>query len=171
MTWKQLTERDCREWKWIWCEICHACSKPGTWKGAHCCGYCRCNCMLIKNLMILMTQGPKVIPQKYFPIDYSAVTHIHERIDSGTFPGTIIKQLLRLERETIISIYFFQTQVLSIHFQDTACRTKHKLRKQLTSTNINGNVTKNPNIEFKVMMFLKRENIYNEQYILPELFI
>ena len=35
MTWKQLTERDCREWKLsainphdrhTWCEICHACS-------------------------------------------------------------------------------------------------------------------------------------------------
>ena len=44
MTWKQLTERDRREWKlWaidplnrhteIWCEICHACSKQATWKG------------------------------------------------------------------------------------------------------------------------------------------
>ena len=47
MTWRQLTERDRREWKLsiidphnrdnleIWCEICHACSKPATWKGAH----------------------------------------------------------------------------------------------------------------------------------------
>ena len=44
MTWKQLTERDCREWKlsaidphdrYTWCEICHECSKPATWKGAH----------------------------------------------------------------------------------------------------------------------------------------
>ena len=44
--WKQLTERDCRDWKLstidphdrhleIWCEIRHACSKPATWKGAH----------------------------------------------------------------------------------------------------------------------------------------
>ena len=40
MTWKQLTERDCREWKVsangpsIWCEICHSVrySKPVTWK-------------------------------------------------------------------------------------------------------------------------------------------
>ena len=50
MTWKQLTERDRREWKLsaidphdrhleIWCEICHACSKPVAWKGIHCCGY------------------------------------------------------------------------------------------------------------------------------------
>ena len=66
MTWKQLTERDCREWKlsaidphdrdtWIiWCEICHACSKPVAWKGAHCCGYCPCTCTLIKNLMMMM---------------------------------------------------------------------------------------------------------------------
>ena len=47
MIWKQLTERDCREWRLsaidphdrhleIWCEICHACSKPVAWKGAHC---------------------------------------------------------------------------------------------------------------------------------------
>ena len=46
MRWKQLTERDCREWKlsainphdretWRSGEICHACSKPAIWKGAH----------------------------------------------------------------------------------------------------------------------------------------
>ena len=46
MTWKQLTERDCREWKlsaidphdrhtWRSGEICHVCSKPAIWKGAH----------------------------------------------------------------------------------------------------------------------------------------
>ena len=67
MTWKQLTERDCREWKlsavdphdrdtWTWCEICYACSKPVTWKGAHCCGYCPCTCTLIKNLMMMMME-------------------------------------------------------------------------------------------------------------------
>ena len=50
MTWKQLTVRDPREWKlsaidphdrdtWRSGEICHACSKPVAWKGAHCCGY------------------------------------------------------------------------------------------------------------------------------------
>ena len=42
MTWKQLTERDCREWKLsainphdrhTWSEICHACSKPAIRKG------------------------------------------------------------------------------------------------------------------------------------------
>ena len=42
MKWKQLTERDGREWKLLaidphdrhtWCEICHACSKPTAWKG------------------------------------------------------------------------------------------------------------------------------------------
>ena len=61
MTWKLLTERDCREWKVsaidphdIWCEISHACSKPVAWKGAHCCGYGPCTCMLIKNLMMMM---------------------------------------------------------------------------------------------------------------------
>ena len=36
------------------CEICHACSKPVTWKGAHCCGYCPCTCTLIKNPMMMM---------------------------------------------------------------------------------------------------------------------
>ena len=65
MTLKQLTERDCREWKlsaidphdrYTWCEICHKCSKPTTWKGAHWCGCCLCTCMLIKNpLMMMMT--------------------------------------------------------------------------------------------------------------------
>ena len=57
MTWKQLTERDCREWKLsainphdreIWCEICLECSKPAIWKGAHWCGCCPCTCTLIK---------------------------------------------------------------------------------------------------------------------------
>ena len=45
-------QRDGREWKlsainpqdrhtWIWCEICHACSKPAIWKGGlHWCGCC-----------------------------------------------------------------------------------------------------------------------------------
>ena len=32
-----------------WCEICHACSKPAIWKGAHWCGCCPCTCRLIKN--------------------------------------------------------------------------------------------------------------------------
>ena len=65
MTWKQLTERDYREWKvstidphdrhtWRSGVICHGCSKPATWKGAHWCGCCPCTCMLIKNL------GPNV---------------------------------------------------------------------------------------------------------------
>ena len=62
MTWKQLTERNCREWKLsainphdrrTWCEICHACSKPAVWKGAHWCGCCPCTCTLIKNPIIL----------------------------------------------------------------------------------------------------------------------
>ena len=44
MTWKQLTEKDCRERK-IWYEICHACSKPAIWKGAHWCGCCPWICM------------------------------------------------------------------------------------------------------------------------------
>ena len=60
MTWKQLTERDCREWKTyleIWCEICHACSKPAIWKGAHWCGCCPCTCMLIKNLIMIYDGG------------------------------------------------------------------------------------------------------------------
>ena len=38
----------------IWCEICHACSKPVTCKEAHCCGYCPCTCMLIKNPMMMI---------------------------------------------------------------------------------------------------------------------
>ena len=66
MTSKQLTERDCREWKLsainphdrhtleIWCEICHVCSKPAIWKGAHWCRCCPCTCTLIKNLIMIM---------------------------------------------------------------------------------------------------------------------
>ena len=38
----------------IWCEICYACSKPATWKGAQWCGCCPCTCMLIKNWMMMM---------------------------------------------------------------------------------------------------------------------
>ena len=41
----------------IWCEICHTCSKPATWKRALWCGSCPCTCTLIKNsLMMMMTQ-------------------------------------------------------------------------------------------------------------------
>ena len=57
MTWKQLTEKDCREWKpsaivphdhnlEMCYEIYHACSKPVTWKGTH--------CTLIKKPMMMM---------------------------------------------------------------------------------------------------------------------
>ena len=37
-----------------WCEICHACSKPAIWKGAHWCGCCPCTCTLVKNLIMMM---------------------------------------------------------------------------------------------------------------------
>ena len=60
MTWKQLTERDRREWKLS--AINHhdrhtwrsgACSWPAIWKGAHWCGCCPCTCTLIKNLIMI----------------------------------------------------------------------------------------------------------------------
>ena len=67
MTWKQLTERDRRElklsainphdrdtWRSGVTQICHACSKPVAWKGAHCCGYGPCTCTLIKKPMMMM---------------------------------------------------------------------------------------------------------------------
>ena len=38
----------------IWCEICHACSKPAIWKGAHWCGCCPCACTLIKNPIMMI---------------------------------------------------------------------------------------------------------------------
>ena len=38
----------------IWCEICHACSKPATWKGAHWCGCCPCIYWLIKSPMMMI---------------------------------------------------------------------------------------------------------------------
>ena len=61
MTWKQLTERDRREWKlsaidphdrdtWRSGVIF---AMPIAWKGAHCYGYGPCTCTLIKNLMML----------------------------------------------------------------------------------------------------------------------
>ena len=37
----------------IWCEICHARSKPAISKGAHWCGCCPCTCTLIKNLIMI----------------------------------------------------------------------------------------------------------------------
>ena len=37
----------------MWCKICHACSKPAVWKGAHWCGFCPCTGMLIKNLIMI----------------------------------------------------------------------------------------------------------------------
>ena len=67
MTWKQLTERDCREWKLsaidphdrdTWrsgVRSANACSKPVAWKGAHCCGYGPYT--LIKNPMMMMMMG------------------------------------------------------------------------------------------------------------------
>ena len=36
-----------------WCEICHACSKPAIWKGAHWCRCCHCTCTLIKNPIMI----------------------------------------------------------------------------------------------------------------------
>ena len=41
----------------IWCEICHACSKPAIWKGGHWCGCCPCICTLIKNLIMIWWYG------------------------------------------------------------------------------------------------------------------
>ena len=59
MTWKQLTERDCREWKLLaisphdrnmWRS---GGSKPAIWKGSHLCGCCPSICTLIKNLIMI----------------------------------------------------------------------------------------------------------------------
>ena len=66
MTWKQLTERDCREWKlsaidphdrdtWrsgVRSGMRAASQLPG--RGVHCCRYCPCSCTLIKNPMMMM---------------------------------------------------------------------------------------------------------------------
>ena len=63
MIWKQLAERDCREWNsqlsTLMIEICgdlvcYGCSKPAIWKGAHWCGCCPCTCTLIKNMIMMM---------------------------------------------------------------------------------------------------------------------
>ena len=63
MIWKQLTERDCREWKFltlmidihgdlVW-DLPYVQQAWATWKGAHWCGCCPCTCMLIKNLLMM----------------------------------------------------------------------------------------------------------------------
>ena len=44
----------------IWCEICHACSKPAIWKGAHLCGCCPCTCTMNRN-PIMMKFLPSII--------------------------------------------------------------------------------------------------------------
>ena len=65
MTWKQLTERDCREWKlsaidphdrdtWRSGVRSAMCEHPSYLEGAHCCGYCPCTCTFIKNPMMMM---------------------------------------------------------------------------------------------------------------------
>ena len=54
----------------IWCEICHVCSKPAIWKGAHWCGCCPCTCTLIKNLIIIMSDWYHF----YFPQIYTDFT-------------------------------------------------------------------------------------------------
>ena len=61
MTLKQMTERDCREWKLsaidphdrnTWRFGVRSAMCAVTWKGANCCGYCPCTCALIQNLMM-----------------------------------------------------------------------------------------------------------------------
>ena len=66
LTWKQLTERDCREWKLsaidphdrhtyrfrVRCAMRAARQLPG--RGAHWCGCCPCICTLIKHSMMMM---------------------------------------------------------------------------------------------------------------------
>ena len=66
MTWKQLTERDCREWKLsainphdrrTWRSGVRSTMRVANqiiWKGAHWCGCCPCTCTLIKNPIMIM---------------------------------------------------------------------------------------------------------------------
>ena len=62
MTWKQLTERDRREWKLsaidphdrdTWRSGVRSAMRAAS-QGAHCCGYGPYTCMLIKNPMMMM---------------------------------------------------------------------------------------------------------------------
>ena len=62
MTWKQLTERECREWKLsainphdrdTWRLGVRSAMRAAR-KGAHCSCHCPCTCTLIKNLMMMM---------------------------------------------------------------------------------------------------------------------
>ena len=65
MTWKQLTERDCREWKLspstlmidipgdlVWYLTCV--QQASYLEGSHWCGCCPCTCTLVKNLIMMM---------------------------------------------------------------------------------------------------------------------
>ena len=63
MTWKQLTERDGREWKLsaidphdrdTWRSGVRSAMHAVAWKGAHCCRYGPCTCTLIKIMMMMM---------------------------------------------------------------------------------------------------------------------
>ena len=65
MTWKQLTERDCREWKLLainphdrhtWRSGVRSAMRASSQlsgRGAHWCGCCPCTCMLIKNPIMI----------------------------------------------------------------------------------------------------------------------
>ena len=65
MTWKQLTERDCREWKLSaidphYRNTWRSGVRSAMWKGAHCCGYCPCTCTLInKRAMMALGRSPE----------------------------------------------------------------------------------------------------------------
>ena len=66
MALKQLTERDCREWKLsaidphdrdTWRSGVRSAMRAASKlprRAAHCCGYCPCTCTLIKNPMMMM---------------------------------------------------------------------------------------------------------------------
>ena len=76
VTWKQLTERDCREWKLsaidphdipgdlVWDLRCV--QQASYLEGGHWCGCCPCTCTLIKNLMMMMGQGQVIHNFRYY---------------------------------------------------------------------------------------------------------
>ena len=70
----------------IWCEICHECSKPAIWKGAHWCECWPCTCMLIKNPITIWWYDIESRDKEdclYFISKYSMTEYIvsHKKLD------------------------------------------------------------------------------------------
>ena len=92
MTWKQLTEKDCREWKLsaidpqdrdTWRSGVRSAMRVASQlprRGAHCCGYCPCTCTLInKRTIVVLYRSPETllpIIWEWRPTDFQIITFL-----------------------------------------------------------------------------------------------